>query len=211
MEDRGIKELYRMSGILERWHDKTFDEFINDPDALTKISNYLTNIKSLKEQGVGIMLYGANGTGKSHLLNCLFKELLAKRYKVRIVSFSSFVQTFADGWYDDNVKQTFRSIKHCDFLGIEEIGKEMKASSYDEGGKKTYKPTELTISVLDSVLRYRLQSNKPTIITSNNTPTELLNYYNIDIVSMLKESCVPVQVKGKDYRDVIKTKIKGLI
>lgn len=193
----GMKQLYALSGIMESWYYKEFSDYTNDKNALEKVESYLKQCVDFKDEGIGLFLWGANGTGKSHLLNCLFKKLLEKRYKVRIVSFSALIENYTNGWYKDDAKAIFRELKHCDFLAIEEIGKELEM-----------KNNAVVINVLDNLLRFRLQSNKPTFITSNLKPSEIELKYTPDIASMLKEGSVPVQVMGSDFRDKIKDKIK---
>lgn len=189
---------YLSCGILQKWHTKSFKQYTNDDVALEKIQSYLSKHEKFRAEGVGIFLYGANGTGKSHLLNCAFKELIKLRYKVRITSFSSLISSFIQGWYETDRESVIRDLKRADFLAIEELGKEFKS-----------KESELAKTVLDNILRYRIQMNKPTWITSNNKPSDLESAYSVDISSMLKESCIPLQVTGKDYRDVIKNKLKN--
>ena len=87
-------------------------------------------------------------------------------------------------------------IKCCDFLAIEELGKEFESKN------------SLNLTVLDSVARARVQNNLPTLYTSNLDSEQVKEFYSYDLVSMLKESCIIVQVTGEDFRDTIHLKIK---
>ena len=194
---------YLSCGILPKWFDKTFKDFTNEDAMPIKefVLQYLSNVKDYKKEGVGLYLWGANGVGKSLLLNCAFKELINKGYKVRIVSFSELITNFANGWYDKTQQEVMSDLKNCDFLGIEEVGKEFQS-----------KESSLAKTVLDNIYRYRLQHLKPTWITSNANaqPKNIKVLYSEDIASMMKEGCIDLQVKGNDYREVIRKKIKTL-
>lgn len=187
-------------GIYKKYHEKTLDEYDNDKETLAKVQNYLKNLKEFKKEGIGMFLWGSNGVGKSHLMNCVFKELILKhRQRARIIHFTDLITTFTSGWYEREGRTMLREIKNADFLGIEEINKEYRNKS---------KENDLPRTVLDSVLRYRVQMNKPTWFTSNTKASEIALDYSVDIASMLKESAIILNVVGDDYRDKIRDKIK---
>jgi len=179
-------------GILTKWHSKTLSEYDNDTVALKKVKDYIDNFKEFKDDGVGLFLYGFNGTGKSHLLNCAFKQLLHKRQKVQIISFYDLITNFVDGWYDTDKRAVLNSYKNADFLAIEEIGKEFQS-----------KNSELALTVFDNILRYRIQMLKPTWFTSNKKPNDIASLYSEDVASMLREGTIAVNVIGDDYRTKI--------
>ena len=190
MIDKHTEDHYLSVGILKKWHEKTFDQFTNDPTALEKVQKYLANYAHYKNEGIGMFLYGANGTGKTHLLNCVFKYLLHKRQRVQIVSFSSLVSKFISGWGDPTVIQEMKTVT---FLGIEEVAKEFTSE----------KSKEIVRTMFDDVLRYRVQMQKPTWFTSNKLPDDMATLYTKDIASMLRECSITLQVKGSDFREKI--------
>lgn len=193
------KQFLLSVGILEKWHTRTLDAYDNDMVALEKVQDYIKRADTFYTEGVGFYLHGHNGTGKSHLMNCAFKRFILARYKVQVVSFSDLITEFIGGWYDEDVKQKIQRYKKVDFLGIEEIGKEFKS-----------KESALAQTVLDNILRYRVQMNKPTWFTSNKPPTDIAALYTEDIASMMKEVAIPLHVVGEDYRIKISKKIRSL-
>lgn len=193
-----INQLYLSSGILEKWHDKTWDDMTNCDEAKDAVLHYLNKYKEAKKDGVGLFLFGSNGTGKSLLMNLAFKDLIEKRNTVHIITLSTLITKFTSSWYNEQDRdELYGHLLNVDFLGIEEIGKEFKSS------------TDLSAVVLDSIIKYRIQRNMAVWATSNVRPTEVTNTYTEDIASMMKEACIPVQVTGNDMRDVIKKKIKN--
>lgn len=199
LSDTAKKREYLRNGILPKWHDKTIENFTNDSNAKSKVEKYLNDAELMKIKGIGLFLWGANGTGKTHLMTSAFKELLARNYTVKVISLSSLIAKFTAGWYDMNEKRELQDIlKKVDFLGIEEIGKEFRSQNSDLGNV-----------VFDNILRYRVQMQKPTWFTSNVNPKNLTSNYTEDITSMLKECCYPLQVLGSDRRNDCFNKIKG--
>ena len=198
MDKKKLKSLYTLSGILPKWHGKEYSDFTNDITTKKKLLTYVSKYKEMKKEAVGVFLWGANGVGKTLVMNCVFKDLLVnKRQTVKIIPLSKLVTLYADSWYNMEARRELNHIKtKVAFLGIEEIGKEFKSSS--KTGQEN-----LAITTLDDVLRSRIQYAKITWFTSNKAPSELKDSYSEDISSMMGECAIPLQVTGPDIRKTI--------
>ena len=196
-------EYYLYCGIKTGWHDKTLTDFTNDTEALKVVKNYLRKSAEMRREGVGVYLWGSNGSGKSHLMNCTFKELIAQTYKVRVYSLDEIVDKFTSAWYSDTEKQELNRVLHqIDFLGIDEFGKNVDAE-----GNPIYLP-DLVKRVMESVIRYRVQMHLPIWFASNTDPKYVKDVFSEDIASLLREAVVPVCVRGEDYRKQIQKRHK---
>lgn len=201
--DSKTKEYYLYCGIKSLWHDKTFQDFTNDPEALSAVKKYLKNSKESYRDGLGLYLWGSNGTGKSHLLNCSFKRLVDDGFKVRIYSLDEIVDKFTSSWYSDEDKSDLNNtLRKVDFLGIDEFGKNV-----DSDGKPIYLP-DLVKRVMESVIRVRVQMKKPIWFSSNTEPSLVKEVFSEDIASLLREAVVPICVRGDDFRIKIQHKNK---
>lgn len=196
-------EYYLYCGIKTGWHDKTLTDFTNDTEALKVVKNYLRKSAEMRREGVGVYLWGSNGSGKSHLMNCAFKELITQTYKVRVYSLDEIVDKFTSAWYSDTEKQELNRVLHqIDFLGIDEFGKNV-----DADGNPIYLP-DLVKRVMESVIRYRVQMHLPIWFASNTDPKYVKDVFSEDIASLLREAVVPVCVRGEDYRKKIQKRHK---
>lgn len=185
-------------GILQKWHAKSLEDFTNDPAAKKAVLKYLSQHRAVRKDGTGLYLHGANGVGKTLLMNASFKWLMEQGYKVQIISLSSLITKFTAGWYDMEEKRALQqTLQRVDFLGIEEIGKEFKSQTSD-----------LAVTVLDNIVRYRSQMLKPIWATSNLEAKKLSDTYSEDIASMLREACIPINVLGEDFRERIAKELK---
>lgn len=201
--DAKTKEYYLYCGIKTGWHEKTLEDFENDSEALSMVKKYLKKSKTVAREGLGVYLYGANGTGKSHLMNCSFKQLIEKGHKVRIYSMDEIVDKFTSSWYSDEDKKDLDNVlRNIDFLGIDEFGKNV-----DKDGKPVYLP-ELVKRVMESVVRFRVQMNKPIWFASNTDPKFVKDVFSEDIASLLNEAVVAICVRGGDFRKEMQLKNK---
>ena len=199
-------EYYLHCGIKTSWHNKTLSMFTNDSDALEKVEKYVKEASKFRSEGIGLYLWGANGTGKTHLMNCAFKEFISKRYKVRIFSIDEIVDKYTMSWYSDEDKQELtQMLRTVDFLGIDEFGKNV-----DQDGNARYLP-ELVKRVVESTIRYRVQMRLPMWFASNTEPKFVKDVFSEDVASLLKEAVIPVLVKGSDYRGKISEQHKKLL
>lgn len=202
--DAKTSEYYLHCGIKAGWHEKELSNFTNDGKALSVVKKYLKDSKELYHNGLGLYLWGANGTGKSHLMNCSFKELISKGYRVRVCSMDEIVNKFTSSWYSDADRWELDDIlRHIDFLGIDEFGKNV-----DKDGNPVYLP-DLVKRVMESVIRFRVQMNKPIWFASNTDPKFVKDVFSEDIASLLREAVVPVCVRGDDYRREIQRENKS--
>lgn len=202
--DAKTSEYYLHCGIKAGWHEKGLSNFTNDGKALSVVKKYLKDSKELYHSGLGLYLWGANGTGKSHLMNCSFKELISKGYRVRVCSMDEIVNKFTSSWYSDADRWELDDIlRHIDFLGIDEFGKNV-----DKDGNPVYLP-DLVKRVMESVIRFRVQMNKPIWFASNTDPKFVKDVFSEDIASLLREAVVPVCVRGDDYRREIQRENKS--
>lgn len=100
-----VSDYYLMCGIKKGWHSKSLDDFTNDDEALAHVKNYLRKFAEAKESGVGLYLWGSNGTGKTHLMCCAFKELISRKQTVRVFTIDEIVDQFTASWYSPEHKR----------------------------------------------------------------------------------------------------------
>ena len=202
MDDKKYKDYLLYCGIKNLWHDKELSEFTNDLDALEIVQSYLEKYPK-DVSGIGLYLWGSNGTGKTHLLACAMKELINRGYKVRMFSMDEIVDKFTASWYSDLEKRELNNVlRNIDFLGIDEFGKNI-----DKSGNPMPLP-ELVKRVMESVIRYRVQMGKPLWIASNTDPKYVKDVFSEDIASLLNEAVIAVCVRGKDFRKNIQVRLK---
>jgi len=151
--------------------------------------NYVANFDRMFADGIGLIIHGNVGAGKSFMAACIANALIDKGKSCMLTDFTTIVnRPFRK---DDDRNQYVRDLAYeYDLLVIDDLGRERNTSF----------ATETVASVLEA----RNRSMRPLIITSNLTPKQLLNTKNIAlkrIYSRIFEMCIPVKFTGADRRE----------
>ena len=193
-----VSDYYLMCGIKKGWHSKSLDDFTNDDEALAHVKNYLRKFAEAKESGVGLYLWGSNGTGKTHLMCCAFKELISCKQTVRVFTIDEIVDQFTASWYSPEHKRELNHmLRTGGFLGIDEFGKNV-----GKDGEAIYLP-DMVKRIMESVIRFRVQMKRPIWFSSNTDPKFVREVFSEDIASLLNEAVIDVCVRGEDYRKIV--------
>lgn len=181
---------YLDRGIWELWHDKTWDDYVH--------KKYRKEVQKLveTESDNNVLLYGANGLGKSMLLNLAMKDFLHSGKEVYVIDFRNLVKEYAKSWRGEG---KLNRLLKVDYLGIDDLGKEFDASGMSK---------DLAITTIDYVFRYRFQRKKPTWVTFNMPLASVKENYNEDIASLFKRNTTAIAFKGDDYGDTLIKMIK---
>ena len=157
--------------------------------ALTAVLDYADNADGYVNAGIGLMLHGTKGTGKTLLITLLLKMLLSRGFDVHFVTFQELIDIYTQSWRDVTEKAWFdRRLKNAGVLGIDDVGREHKGR------------LEVVEAMFDHIIRARVSSSRPTLVTTNKEPEEFRTLYRSNVMSLLDESAIKVPFTGDDYR-----------
>lgn len=160
-----------------------------DQAVLELVSDYVSNCEAYVSAGLGLVLWGKPGTGKTMISTLLMKQILEQGLDGHFATFAEVLDRFTAGWDKDTSKTWFdRRIRSAGVLVIDDIGKE-------HPGRNT-----VAITALDHVLRERVANDRPTIITSNMAMSEIGMVYSGNALSLLSECCQVQEFSGTDFR-----------
>jgi DNA replication protein DnaC len=188
-EQLQLHKVYLDAGIGAMYQRLSWDDFYGD-EALLELRNlYLENFETLIATGMGIILWGKFGVGKTMAMNLLLKDLLAKGVSVFSTTFTNMITMLTDGWDSREDKEYFREkMVTPQVLFIDDLGKEFKTKN------------NLGESTFDHILRGRVQNGRPTFITTNLDISEIEKGYGSAIMSLLMETSVVEEITGTDFR-----------
>jgi DNA replication protein DnaC len=181
------------SGLSQEFQRLAFDDMTHvDADAKNAIFEYADNLEYNVRTNRGLILWAKNpGTGKTLLATWLVKYAMAAGYDCHFVQFNEMIDIFTAGWRDEEERAWFiRRVRNVPLLVVDDIGKELDSRGV----------SGMVTSMVDMVMRHRVASGLPTIITTNLTPVKIKNSYGEYVVDLLAEQCSMVEVPGKGYR-----------
>lgn len=181
-----IEKLRR--GIADPKYRKMTFEASNIP--LDFAHKYVDNFEKYYKDGLGLMLLGTCGTGKTFAAACIANALVEKGFSVYMAHISEIVRQMSQE-YSEELPTYINKLKNCSLLIVDDFG--------------TQRSTEFIREKVDCLIDMRSCSCKPLIITSNlqledlrESDTSLLRAYD-----RLKEKCHPITMNGESYRKKI--------
>jgi DNA replication protein DnaC len=186
------------ANIPPKYKDLEFKDFKEQNQTFyTVIQDYCNNLARARRRGIGLYLVGGHGTGKTLLACCVLKEALRQGYTGWFGFLSSIIVAINNEFFKRANTTVYQTIKHVDFLVIDEVEKVYKSDS------------GYVDALFDELVRGRDFANKPVIVTSNCTMDALEGVHGKSIVSMLTEKLIVVPIVGPDYRKEIAKGLKG--
>ncbi|MFH0899050.1 MAG: AFG1/ZapE family ATPase [Pseudomonadota bacterium] len=140
------------------------------------------------EKGVGLLIHGTVGTGKTHLVAAFIYSLLER------VSYSDVLfVTMPD--LLDRIRTSYNAPIRDDVL---ERALSVPVLVLDDLGKE--KITDWVLEKVYQIVNRRYNYQLTTICTTNKAPSQLARHLNDAIASRLMEMCRVVKLSGEDRR-----------
>lgn len=158
-------------------------------------------------EGLGMIIGGPVGCGKTHLATAVAMERIAKGFTVAFYSSPNMFEAMRRDIALDST-DTLDRVRACDLLIIDDIGVErIKKNKSDTS-------VDWTEERLFMIIDHRYLNRKPVIITTNATNMEqlkgMLGVLSDRLCSRLTEMCKVLWLKNvEDYRQII-TKGSGM-
>lgn len=200
-QNRSKEERIKNLRIPARYSGKTlqtYDKTAGDSEAFDAVSRWCANSKKHLDDGMGMVLYGPTGVGKTHMAQGTLIHVVggflrsgifitADRYCDMIYdemrNDGELPEPYSDPFLMKYMRRTF------DVLVLDGLGSERAT-------------TEFARNALVSLIDNRYEEQLTTIVTTSMTPNELGRTYGKRALSILQESCFFINVDGSDYRTV---------
>lgn len=154
------------------------------------VSKYVRDMAWMRENGVGLLLYGPNGLGKTCAAVVIGKEYRRRGATVMFLAAAHIKEAVINRERFDEHQTLMERAKSVDVLLLDDLGKEIEDST--GFGKRT----------LDDLVRSRAASSKVTFITTNMKPgPQLTEALKNSTMHSLKETIMPVMFEGPDQRE----------
>lgn len=169
---------------------------VSEIEPLTRkaIVSYLRQLDDMLDRGVGLLLWGESGRGKTSAAVCVAKEARRRGASVLMATAATLVDAARSRADDDG--QVVSRARSVDFLLLDDLGKEHHG---DSGFSERF---------FENLLRERSASRLTTWITSNMGRDGLADRYKDSMMEVIKELVVPVRVRGDNLRDEVQENLR---
>ena len=181
---RSLKEQCFSERAMQEWN---FQRDHEDSKNTETARFYVTHWEKMKRDNIGLLFWGAVGTGKSFLAGCIANALLEQEIPVRMTNFEEVLNDLSSNFSEKN--EYIKSLCRFPLLILDDFGME--------------RGTEYGLEQIYAVIDGRYRSGKPLIVTTNLTLNELNNprdTAHARIYDRLKEMCVPLNFSGESRR-----------
>lgn len=187
-EEERIKSLHDSSGFppkLKKCYLDNFDLIKGTETAFNAAQRFSDKFPNVRK---GILFIGTCGSGKSHLAAAIGNEALNKGYSVKFITAYDLYERIMDTYtsFDKSEYSITSPLKKCCLLIIDDIG--------------TTAPTKRAKAVLHSIIDSRMNSEKPTILTTNLTMKELAEELDSRTIDRIPEGFVTFTITAQSYR-----------
>ncbi len=132
------RKYYNLSNIETNLFKRTFKNAttVNDSDKANKESfeRYCANFNKCRKYGLGILMMGGRGTGKSYYSDCIYNKL-SKEYIVYRTTLLDVFLRFKETYNPDNktnINALIKELKECDLIIFDDIGSENISETWGE-------------------------------------------------------------------------------
>lgn len=156
---------------------------------------YLGYLDGYLSSGMGMILTGDSGSGKTMFANLMLKEIIAGGFGGHYTTMAAMINSFADGWTSTEAKQWFnRQIRGVNVLVIDDLGRERKQDNKTLDSEAR----SLAVGTIEEVLRHRVQQGKATIVTTNLDTDQIKAGYGGHSFNLLRECSIVVNFRGEE-------------
>jgi len=178
--------------IPRRLWSTSLEKLPNEADSYKpNIVKYINNLRTARKKGLGLILYGENGSGKSALAAIIAREAYLAGFTVFWTGCNDYkAAVFSREEFDEYTTIVERA-QEVDFLVIDDMGKEYRGKS------------EFMESEIDNLIRKRVLNGCVTIVTTNLKPERMKEEYTPSTISLFKEAMIGLKIEGPKWRDEI--------
>jgi len=177
------------AGIPKEFWDVEAVAIENNNECLGIIQRYIANLENARRNGLGFLMMGENGVGKTTMATLILAKAIRAGYSVFYISAHDMMDVVFKAFKDDRLAGLLDTKLNSDFVVIDEID---KARVKDNNS--------YVLTKVDSILRRRRGIIQPTTLITNMTQTELHSMLGESIMSIVSSSMKQLRFMPGDFR-----------
>ena len=174
---------------LEYYPNTVDSNGINPQDKMRVLKNYCVQYTdNFSNDSPSLFMLGKTGLGKTFLSSCIAKKLMLNGKNVAFDSVQNFLTKIQNEQFGREQGNTVEVLTDADLVILDDLGSEFSSSVFQ--------------SALYNIINNRINLEKPMIISTNMSLSELNEKYDDRIISRLL-SFEPLRFFGVDIRQVM--------
>jgi DNA replication protein DnaC len=155
----------------------------------TAVDRYVDTLEEQYRTGDGLLMLGAPGLGKSHLLTAITAEAIAAGYRARYVVWPDVLDLVRAQFalQDRERRDILAGLKSTTFLAIDELGLRANASDFEH-------------ATLFSLVDHRYREQLPMLVAANATTQTFPDLVGERVADRLAECTATLVLTGKSQR-----------
>ena len=201
-DERKARVLLAQAEIPKAYAECSFADFAVEPGtqhAFTMCSRWSADVRHERRErpvGRGLLLYGPEGSGKTHLAVAILKEVVyARSFKSLYLNVPDWLNSVREAWHGEGADQP-PNPNGYELIVIDDLGAE-NATAWSR--ERIY-----------SLINHRWQNDLFTLITTNLTPAEIRAKLGRATASRITTLCANVPFEPQhDYRELLAKAAEG--
>ncbi len=181
----------------------------NNKDVYARCSRYVEHAKEMRENNIGLYIYGDNSSGKTYLTACICNELLWQGYRCIYTNLATILSEIRSSYDGQGMGECelLNRLQAYDFAFIDDLGKEFIGREFNASSSKWAEEK------LFEVINARYNAQKPTIFSSNYEISALASELRLDkaIIERINEMATRVlKLDGDDFRSAVRKDVNDV-
>lgn len=193
-----VKKLIANSLMDSKFRESTFENWDTSKGNTQMYDlgiKYAEKFHKVKNEGLGLLIYGKPGNGKTYLVSAIANKLIEKQVPVICVSIENLLSRIRDTyskWGKEAEGDVIRGLQNADLLIIDDLG--------------TEQASDWAVTRIYNIIDGRYRQGLPLIITSNldikigQKHGALAERYGDRTEDRILEMCTPILNRGTSIR-----------
>ena len=160
------------------------------------VAKYCARRKKAMRHGYSLLFTGDNGVGKTMFISYILTQMIKRGCSVYYTTLPQLDIDIKRGFNDREMEKRLTQYLGCDFIAVDEIGKEH------------YKSESYLNTRFELLLKTRHDDGDPTLLASNMDYGSLCGMYGASIQSMWDGRYIAVGMESGDFRKTIQARAK---
>lgn len=200
-----LDSLFTLSGVPQRYHELTLDTFrplaANDSGKLAAfraVEEFIGNgyVEQRGKPRRHLLLSGPFGTGKTGLLTTVVRHHLDAGRACLWIEFYDFCAEVQAGYGNGESESRIKAAIDADLLLLDDVGDAERNHS-----KLGFAETEDKRTIFRRIINARYNADRVTLLTTNLTPEQMAQQFDVRTVDRLMEMCAMYRLAGKNLRE----------